>query len=371
MKTNSIENIIKLHLAKYPAMEITDMLKMLYQSEFGSDQPENPTLSNEQLLEELKALPNTEGSVCEDLGDGLCRVYLGQLLNIFPDKTIASRIITAISSESIAFFRGTLEGYFEKLVIFLILIAQNKLSDISSLSDKNWANSYSLVSQYISDHKKAGCPIPCHSESYKEKYQSVYCVVLKEFARYLDLFQSIEAKAKEKSRIIIAIDGKCGSGKSTLAKIISSVYNCPVIRADDFFLPGDLRSEERLTMPGGNIHYERFLEEIITPLAQGKNNFSYKVFDCHAMDYTPSPKEISFSNIAVIEGSYSMRPEFREVYDISVFLDAGQAAQKNRITARGGELVYEMFEQKWIPLENRYFEHFNIAENCNIVYEAD
>ena len=372
MKTNSIDSIIELHLAKYPAMEMVDMLKLLYQSEFGGGHLiENPQLSHEQVLAELENIPSSAGSACEDLGVDLCRIHLAPLLSLFPDKALSARIINAIFTESAALFKGSLEGYYKRLNILLNLIEQNQLADFCDPKSKNWASDYSSALKYVNNHKAAGCPMLSHSESYKQKYQPAYRVALNEFARYLDLFKQIESTAKEKPHIVIAIDGKCGSGKSTLAKIISTAYNCPIIRVDDFFLPGDLRSDERLSAPGGNVHYERFSEEVITPLTQGKTSFSHRVFDCHAMDYKPNPKEITFSNILVIEGSYSMRPEFRQAYDISIFLDAGQANQKARIIARGGELVYEMFEQKWIPMENRYFEHFNISENCSIVYKSD
>ena len=372
MKTNSIKQNIQLHLLRYPAMEIGDMLKLIYQSEFGGGHLiENTQLSYEQILEELKDIPSKTDKTCEALSDRICRVYLDGMLSLFPDKNLVAGIVNALFVESAALFNGTMEGYYEKLDLLLHMIEHKDWPDDYSNNDgKSWATDYPFSLKYIADHKNAGSPMLRHSEIYRAAYRPAYRLALSEFVEYLALFKKIEDMRKEKERIIIAIDGKCGSGKSTLARILSAVYTCPAIRVDDFFLPGDLRSEERLNAPGGNVHYERFMEEIIEPLNQGKINFSHKVFDCHTMAYTDTPKEISFSNIAVVEGSYSMQPEFREAYDISVFLDTSPDIQKARIISRGGEMVYEMFESKWIPMENRYFEHFNISGNCDIVFKA-
>ena len=73
-----------------------------------------------------------------------------------------------------------------------------------------------------------------------------------------------------KRRVIVAIDGNCGSGKTTLASIIDSVYGCNVFHMDDFFLPLDLRTTERLSQAGGNVHYERFDSEVIHGIKSNK-----------------------------------------------------------------------------------------------------
>ena len=82
--------------------------------------------------------------------------------------------------------------------------------------------------------------------------------------------------------IIIGIDGKCGSGKSTLAKLIARTYDCNVFHMDDFFLPANLRTDERLKEVGGNVDYERFDKCIISGI---KSNipFDYKAFNCKTM----------------------------------------------------------------------------------------
>ena len=86
------------------------------------------------------------------------------------------------------------------------------------------------------------------------------------------LKQKIELLIKENKKdiIIVAIDGMTGSGKSTLAKELAEIYNSPIFQADDYFLPPELRTEERLNEPGGNIHYEKMKKEIIDILVKAK-----------------------------------------------------------------------------------------------------
>ena len=44
---------------------------------------------------------------------------------------------------------------------------------------------------------------------------------------------------------IIAIDGRCAAGKTTLAARLAKELGGDVIHMDDFFLPLELRTEER------------------------------------------------------------------------------------------------------------------------------
>ena len=59
---------------------------------------------------------------------------------------------------------------------------------------------------------------------------------------------------------IIAIDGRCASGKSTLSEDVKNTLDVNIVRMDDFFLPLSLRTPERFALPGGNVHYERFID---------------------------------------------------------------------------------------------------------------
>ena len=164
--------------------------------------------------------------------------------------------------------------------------------------------------------------------------------------------------------IIIAIDGRCASGKSTLADYLKEHYeDVALIRMDHFFLQPHQRTEERLHEPGGNVDRERFLTEVISPLKRAES-FSYKPFDCKTMTFVEEVT-VSKRKINIIEGSYSCHPELAKYYDLKIFLNIDEVEQLKRIEKRNAENVF-MFKEKWIPLEEKYFEAFKIGENCDI-----
>ena len=174
----------------------------------------------------------------------------------------------------------------------------------------------------------------------------------------------------EKQKIIIAIDGMTGSGKTTLSKELSQMFDdAPIFHADDFFLLPELRTEERLKEPGGNIHYERMKKEVIDPLINGKINdiIKYKPFNCRIQDFGEE-KSLKINKINIVEGSYSLNPYFGKYYDFSVFLKINAKEQIERLTKRAPKMINN-FINKWIPLEKKYHEAFNLYEKCDIKFD--
>ena len=107
---------------------------------------------------------------------------------------------------------------------------------------------------------------------------------------------------------VIAMDGRAAAGKTTLAEELAVTLGGAVVHMDDFFLPGELRTPERLTAPGGNVHAERFAEEVLPFLRRGEA-FRYRRFDCHRMDYN-GWVEIPPVPVIIVEGAYSQHPRF-------------------------------------------------------------
>ena len=75
--------------------------------------------------------------------------------------------------------------------------------------------------------------------------------------------ESILARCEGRERLLVAIDGRCASGKSTLAEELKKDLGCAVFHMDDFFLPFERKTAQRLAQPGGNVDWERFREEVI------------------------------------------------------------------------------------------------------------
>lgn len=172
---------------------------------------------------------------------------------------------------------------------------------------------------------------------------------------------------QSKDRVLIAIDGRCASRKTTLAKKLKEELFCNVIHMDDFFLRPTQRTAERYDEPGGNVDRERFLAEVLQPLQMGKA-FSYSPFDCHTIALG-EPITVKPNAITVIEGTYSCHPALLEFYDLHIFLTTTPEKQFDRLAKRNGANI-QMFCEKCIPLEERYFTAYKPNVKCEIVFET-
>lgn len=173
----------------------------------------------------------------------------------------------------------------------------------------------------------------------------------------------ITEREQEKSHLLIAIDGRCASGKTTLSAELQNMLPCNVIHMDHFFLRPEQRTPQRLSTAGENVDHERFLSEVLIPLKNGEK-VSYCPFDCKTMSFG-SQIELDKRKINIIEGSYSCHNALFEHYDFRIFLNVSPEEQMRRIILRDGNEKAKIFLSKWIPLEEKYFKTFNVAERCD------
>lgn len=187
-------------------------------------------------------------------------------------------------------------------------------------------------------------------------------------AAYQEVVRRIDEILERKDGpVLAAIDGMCGSGKTTMGRALQEHYGCNLFHMDDFFLRPEQRSPQRYEEPGGNVDYERFREEVLTPLlAPGRQPFCYQVFDCSRMALgrlvKAEPRRLN-----LIEGAYSQHPFFGDVYDLKFFCQVSKEEQIRRIRLRNGEEMLKRFKDQWIPLEERYFAAFGIREKSILV----
>lgn len=177
------------------------------------------------------------------------------------------------------------------------------------------------------------------------------------------LISKIIERVQKKRPLYIAIDGRCAAGKTTLANNLQDILECSVIHMDDFFLRPEQRTEERYAQSGNNVDYERIIEEVMIPLKEGKE-ISYRPFICKEQRLG-EPITVSKSDIYIFEGAYSCQSNLYDFYDFRIFLDIDEEERLKRIEKRNGKEQLEIFKQKWIPLEERYFTEQNIRERVD------
>ena len=254
-----LERLLDTHRAQRPEMQPQDYYKLLYQREFGCGHTAPaPETAGRHLMEEYARAAGLPGAdavpehvkgaalpgCVEDIGNGLCRIYLNGVWSREALRLLG-RVFCATAREhkgETACFAAALDGL------------------------AHWADAVlpprdaQTLRRQTGTLRAAGCPAVHHSAAYREQYAPHYRVVRRCYADAwpaLLLAQRVLESVSPGGHALLAIDGRCGSGKSTLAAHMAQVFGCPVFHMDDFFLPPELRTPERLAQPGENVQIGR------------------------------------------------------------------------------------------------------------------
>ena len=352
--TNDLKQIIFEHLKRYPKQELQDILKMLYQNEFGPKHlASNEIESFKSLSKEIQSITfDSNAELFEDIGYNALRLNLKAIPH-GTDLNYINKIIVKSAND----FCGTNE----KLVIkfgLLVVMAENKEIpfDIERVRDETNAfarNGFKPIS---------------HSDIYKQSYSPAYRVISKKYRALVEAVIGLRKLDTEKSRLVISIDGGSATGKTSLSEELALLLNAEVVHCDDFFLPKAMRTKERLNEAGGNIHYERLKSEVIDNLKKPKA-ITYKAYDCSSGSFKEN-RFLMNKKIVIVEGAYSSHPYFENYSDFRIFLKTDSDIQKSRILKRNGEEMLKRFTDEWIPLENKYFNDFKIEEISDLIIRS-
>lgn len=136
---------------------------------------------------------------------------------------------------------------------------------------------------------------------------------------------------------------------------------------DDFYLPFEQRVRNWAEIPGGNIDIDRFLSEVLLPAGRG-DTIQYRAFNCQTSRFVEKSL-VQARPLAVVEGSYSQHPRLSSQYDLKIFLTCSKAEQSHRLWARE-DTHFETFQTRWIPMEERYFESFDIERSSTLTFDT-
>lgn len=343
------------HFQRYPLAQIPDLLKLLFQQEFGcghfvSDEEKNLA----RLRKEFSDLSCTSREeAVEPIGNDFARLHLRVLSQTSLRMSTLSRLFTLSANQA----AGSKEGFLKKAGILRALCQEGRLPFPDSQVDL-------FLTQWETD---GGGPFS-HTEAFRQAYGPAYRVISRRFCRFLPLFSRIDQLLKSHPHVAIAIDGDSGAGKSTLAGLLKEVYDCQVVHMDHFFLRPGQRTRDRLQEAGGNIDYERFSETVLPHLGTSVP-ITYRPFDCQTgqlgAEIRLEPKRLT-----VVEGVYSHHPLFEDAYHLKIFFFVDEAQQLGRIFARNGERMLNRFKDEWIPMEKHYFDTFAIKENSELAFHT-
>ena len=366
--TTSFLQILHQHAARYPLMTPTDYGKLAYQSEFGPGHMiSDKQAALSRLLEEWQVIAAAPGSAgtglcperrqiaggdapshaaaptAEPIGDGLCRFHLNGDYN----PAQAAPLLTELFSRTALEHTGTKEGL------------AGKLSLLGGLSVPGMA-------QWLKQCQGEGCPPVHHSTVFREAYHPHYRVLDCDYANFFPALLPIWELMQSGVRAVVAIDGRCGSGKTEFASLVERLFPCNVLHLDDFYLPFDARDPNWEQLPGGNIDFERLLEQTILPARRGEQ-IEYRSFDC-ATQRQNQAVILPPRRLTVVEGSYSLHPRLVAQYDKAIFLTCSKERQMHRLKRREGDA--SRFKALWIPMEERYLECCNVRQTSDLTLDT-
>ncbi|MGM9941589.1 MAG: hypothetical protein ACI32N_06310 [Bulleidia sp.] len=345
------ERFIHSLIFRYPDSTVQDLCKALYQSCFGCGHfVEDTDACLERIRAEHAQMHSSVSPVIEQLNGSYVRLSLSVIDEGLSPETLNALFIRSARKEPYAIV------LLEQKITVLKNMIQKKVIPLDVSSSISW----------IEEWKNNQFPPVSHSETYRNAYHPAYRVIQRDYVPYIPILKLIDAKRKKKQNLKIAIDGYCGSGKTTLGVFLADIYNANLFHVDDFFLQEYQRTEDRFAQPGGNFDRERLEQEVLSPLSRDEQ-VSFHWFDCSTKTLAESVT-MPLRNINIIEGSYSMYPTLRHYYDVSVFVNIDAQRQLERIRRRNPEMI-DMFEKKWIPLENKYFEAFDVRHACDYTLE--
>lgn len=342
---------LTMQLERHPWAQPEDIVKLCYQSAYGAEHLLNDrNKAKAYFYSEYASTSNANIVLYEPISPDVCRVNLSAWKNSgMPPEWLFCMF--AASSSMPYGGKERLEQHLSE--------AEETLSSVSLHF------SYSKWKSFLSQYHAQGMPAVHHSPVYREKEHPSYRIIHSVFLRLFPILQKAAFLASKNQPHILSIEGRSASGKTTMAEQLRQILGASIIHMDDFFLPLELRTQRRLLEPGGNVHYERFLKEVLPNLSKPET-FSYRIFDCGKMDYN-GVQEVEASQWRIVEGAYSCHPKFGDYSDLMVFSDVSSQEQEKRILARNGEKMAERFRNCWIPLEEAYFTHHQIKERCQLI----
>lgn len=167
-------------------------------------------------------------------------------------------------------------------------------------------------------------------------------------------------------RCLVAIDGRSAAGKSTLTSSIAEIIgHASVVRGDDFYRVMDDDRRFALAPAEGvaqDFDWQRLRSAALEPLRAGEAA-SYARYDW-STGTLGAIVTVPASTIVIAEGVYMSRPELRDLFDVTVFVDTAQPVRDSRQAARGDSSAWI---DRWHAAEDHYVASFDPAARADVV----
>ena len=167
--------------------------------------------------------------------------------------------------------------------------------------------------------------------------------------------------------LLVSIDGQGGSGKSTLARDLARLLPAAtVVQFDDFYRPaGERQRETKDDEIGGDFNWRRLRDQVLEPLATGETG-RYQRYDW-GDDELAEWHTVPPGGVVIVEGTYVTRPELRNYYDLTIWVDTPEDVRLRRGVDRDGEHARARWLNEWMPEDDRAIAAWQPADQVDIV----
>ena len=163
----TLRQILLTHADRYPLMEPTDAVKLIYQNEFGGGHlirdAESCLIRLRQEYESVIQSP--DAPLTEDIGNGMVRVHL----NALGSSGYTLEQLGADFLRSASIHRGSLDSFLGKLEVLRQLTREGRMPFSGDVLDA-----------YLEHYRQAGFPMVSHSNAYRQAYSPAYRIIFRE-----------------------------------------------------------------------------------------------------------------------------------------------------------------------------------------------
>jgi uridine kinase len=189
-------------------------------------------------------------------------------------------------------------------------------------------------------------------------------------------------RLRPKARIIVAFDGPDAAGKTTMADAVAQRLARPSLRVsvDDWHHPREVRLQRGAESPDGyyldSFDYEALTDRLLHPFRAGLDELQTSRFDFES-DATSEAVAVVDSpcTALLIDGVFLLRPEFCDVWDLTVYLHVPEAVTLARAVVRdagllgGTDVVRARYERRYLPGQALYRDAASPLNKADIVID--
>jgi uridine kinase len=143
----------------------------------------------------------------------------------------------------------------------------------------------------------------------------------------------------------VGIDGVTAAGKTTFAAALAAAVDGPVARLgiDDFHHPPEIRHAR----------------------GAGPDSYYEDAFDVEA--FRRAVEAVPRDRVLIVDGIFILKPELRDLWDLTVWLEIDRGVALERALARDGEALRDRYLTRYVPGETRYLEEVRPQELADLV----